>query len=155
GIWTVATETRFGEVSLVRLAAAALLAAALPMIARGEGPGRWRTGALVLALIILTGPAWTGHAGATPGFAGEFPLAADALHLLAAGAWLGGLVPLAMLLTIAPQQKGPRWAVVIATAVQRFSVLGVISVGTLLASGVANSWYQIGTFTNLFATTYG
>ncbi|MGN6747584.1 MAG: copper homeostasis membrane protein CopD [Xanthobacteraceae bacterium] len=155
GIWTVATQTRFGEVSLARLAAAALLVAALPMILRGDGPGRWRAGALVLALIILTGPAWIGHAGATPGVAGEFPLAADALHLLAAGAWLGGLVPLAMLLAIAGRQKEPSWAAVTAIAVQRFSVLGVISVATLLASGVANSWYQVGTLTNLFATAYG
>jgi putative copper resistance protein D len=155
GIWTVATQTRFGEVALARLAAAALLAAAVPMITRSDGPGWWRAGTLVLALIILIGPAWTGHAGATPGVAGEIPLAADALHLLAAGAWLGGLVPLAMLLTIIGQQKEPRWAAITATAVQRFSVLGVISVGTLLASGIANSWYQIGAFTNLFATAYG
>jgi hypothetical protein len=34
-------------------------------------------------------------------------------------------------------------------------VLGVISVGTLLASGIANSWYEVGTLNNLFATTYG
>ena len=155
GIWTVATQTRFGEVSLIRLAAAALLAAASPGMAGRSARSSWRAGALVLAVVILIGPAWTGHAGATPGVAGEFPLAADALHLLAAGAWLGGLVPLAMLLAIAGQQKEPRWAAIIATAVQRFSVLGVISVGTLLASGIANGWYQIGTFTNLFATIYG
>jgi len=155
GIWTVATQTRFGEVSLIRLMAAALLAAALPGMTGRSARSSWRAGALVLAVVILIGPAWTGHAGATPGVAGEFPLAADALHLLAAGAWLGGLVPLAMLLAIAGQQKEPRWAAIIATAVQRFSVLGVISVGTLLASGIANGWYQIGTFTNLFATIYG
>jgi copper resistance protein D len=155
GIWTVATETRFGEVSLARLAAAALLAAALPITTRKPARSPWRAGALVLALIILIGPAWTGHAGATPGVAGEFPLAADALHLLAAGAWLGGLLPLAMLLAIAGQQKEQRWATVTATVVQRFSVVGVISVGTLLASGIANSCYQVGTLNNLFATAYG
>jgi putative copper resistance protein D len=155
GIWTVATQTRFGELSLARLVAAVVLAAALPIITRKPARSPWRGGALVLALIILIGPAWTGHAGATPGVAGEFPLAADALHLLAAGAWLGGLVPLAMLLAAAARQKDSRWTAVTATAVRRFSVLGVISVGTLLASGIANSWYQVGTLNNLFATTYG
>jgi putative copper resistance protein D len=155
GVWTVATETRFGQVSLARLVAAALLAAALPVLNRSGGRGGWRAGALVLALIILIGPAWTGHAGATPGVGGEFPLAADALHLLAAGAWLGGLPPLAMLLAAASRPKEPRWAAVTAIAVQRFSLLGMISVATLLASGIANSCYQVGTLNNLFATTYG
>ena len=155
GVWTVASETRFGQISLVRLAAAALLAASLPMLKRAANPRPWGAGAVVLAIAVLIGPAWTGHAGATPGAAGEFPLAADALHLLAAGAWLGGLPPLAMLLATAWRQKEPRWATVTAIAVQRFSLLGVISVSTLLASGIANSWYEVGTLNNLFATSYG
>ena len=155
GFWTVASETRFGQVSLARLAAAALLAASLPLRRRTSDRGAWSAGAVVLAIAVLIGPAWSGHAGATPGVAGEFPLAADALHLLAAGAWLGGLPPLTMLLAVAWRQKEPRWAAVTATAVQRFSVLGVISVAALLASGIANSWYEVGTIENLFATAYG
>jgi putative copper resistance protein D len=155
GVWTVAGETRFGQVSLARLIAAALLAASLPMLKRTAGRSLWGAGAVVLATAVLIGPAWTGHAGATPGVAGEFPLAADALHLLAAGAWLGGLPPLAVLLAAASRGKEPRWATVTAIAVQRFSLLGVISVATLLASGIANSWYEVGTLNNLFATSYG
>lgn len=155
GVWTVASETRFGQISLLRLAAAALLAPSLPMLKRAANRGPWSASAVVLAIAVLIGPAWTGHAGATPGVAGEFPLAADALHLLAAGAWLGGLPPLAMLLATAWRQKKPRWATVTAIAVQRFSLLGVISVSTLLASGIANSWYEVGTLNNLFATSYG
>jgi putative copper resistance protein D len=155
GMWTVASETRFGQMLLARLAAAGLLAASLPMRRRSADWRLWSAGAIVLAIVVLIGPAWTGHAGATPGIAGEFPLAADALHLLAAGAWLGGLPPLAMLLATAWRQKESRWATVTAIAVQRFSLLGVISVGTLLASGIANSWYEVGTLNNLFVTSYG
>ena len=155
GVWTVASQTRFGQVSLARLAAAVLLAALLPMLKRTANRSLWGAGAVVLAVVVLLGPAWTGHAGATPGVAGEFPLAADALHLLAAGAWVGGLPPLAMLLAAAWRGKEPRWTSVTATAVQRFSLLGVISVSALLASGIVNSWYQVGTFNNLFATSYG
>ncbi|HEX7198028.1 MAG TPA: hypothetical protein VF213_01035, partial [Dongiaceae bacterium] len=40
------------------------------------------------AFIALLG--WVGHAGATPGLAGGLLLASDVVHLLAAGAWLGG-----------------------------------------------------------------
>jgi copper resistance protein D len=155
GVWTVASQTRLGQVSLARLAAAALLAASLPMLRRSADRGLWGASAVVLAIAVLIGPAWTGHAGATPGLAGEFPLAADALHLLATGVWLGGLLPLAMLLAAAWRGKEPRWATVTAIAVQRFSPLGVISVSALLASGIANSWYEVGTLNNLFATSYG
>jgi putative copper resistance protein D len=155
GIWTVATATRFGQIFLARLAAAALLAAWLPVLSRTSGRGPWRAGAVGLTIFVLIGPAWTGHAGAMPGIAGECALAADALHLLAAGAWLGGLPPLAMLLAAALRGKEPHWATVTAIAVRRFSLLGVISVGTLLASGIANSWYEVGTLNNLFATSYG
>jgi putative copper resistance protein D len=155
GIWTVATATRFGQVSLARLSAAALLAASLPALNRPSVPSPWRAAAVGLAIVVLIGPAWTGHAGATPGGAGEFPLAADALHLLAAGAWLGGLPPLAMLLAAASRQKEPRWAAATASALQRFSILGMVSVGMLLASGIVNSWYQVGTLDNLLTTTYG
>jgi len=31
----------------------------------------------------------------------------------------------------------------------------MISVGTLLASGIVNSWYEVGTLNNLFTTSYG
>src|SRR5262249_61609537 len=70
------------------------------------------------------------------------------------GTWLGGLPPLALLLAARPQ-KEPRWAAMTAIAVRRFSLLGVISVGALLASGIINSWYEVGTINNLFTTSYG
>jgi copper resistance protein D len=155
GIWTVASQTRFGQVALARLAAAALLAASLPLLQRATVRGVWRAGIAMLATAVLIGPAWSGHAGATPGLVGEFPLAADALHLLAAGAWVGGLPPLAMLLAAAWRQKQPRWANITATAVRRFSLLGAISVAALLASGIVNSRYEVGTLNSLFTTAYG
>src|SRR5262249_21080928 len=136
GVWTVASQTRFGQGSLARLAAAARLAALLPVVSGSADRGLRGASAVVLAIAVLIGPAWTGHAGATPGLAGEFPLAADALHLLAAGVWLGGLPPLAILLAAAWRGKEPRWATVTAIAVQRFSLLGVISVSALVASRI-------------------
>jgi uncharacterized membrane protein len=60
-----------------------------------------------------------------------------------------------MLLAAASKQKEPRRAAATASALQRFSILGMICVGVLLASGIANSWYEVGTLDNLFTTTYG
>jgi copper resistance protein D len=159
GVWTVLTETRFGQVWSLRFALGILLAAliAATMDARMVPAWRHRLGgiAIVVAIGVLVGPAWTGHAGATPGAVGQFALASDALHLLAAGAWVGSLLPLAMLLECARREKQPGWSALTAAAVRRFSLLGIASVGLLLASGLINSWYEVGTIDNLIATSYG
>jgi copper resistance protein D len=155
GVWTVVTQTRFGQVWSLRFAAGILLAA---FMAAPIDPARRRrlSGiAIVLAVGVLIGPAWTGHAGATPGAVGQFALASDALHLLAAGAWVGSLLPLAMLLDCARRGKRPGWAALTVETVRRFSLLGIASVGLLLASGLVNSWYEVGSIGNLVATSYG
>ena len=107
GVWTVAMQTRFGQVSMARLALAVLLAGWLAMLAGTIARDHWGAFPVILAIGFLIGPAWTGHAGAMPGGAGQIPLAADALHLLAAGVWLGSLPPLAMLLAAAWRNKEP------------------------------------------------
>jgi putative copper resistance protein D len=155
GIWTVATETRFGQVWAARFAAAVLLAGSMRMWRITAERGPWGVLSAIFAVGFLIGPAWTGHAGATPSGTGQFPLAADAVHLLAAGAWLGSLPPLAMLLAAARRQKEPSWAAVTAVAVQRFSLLGLASIGALLASGIVNSWYEVGSLDHLVTTPYG
>src|SRR5262249_61456958 len=72
-----------------------------------------------------------------------------------AGAGLGGLPPRAILLAAAWRGKEPGWTAVAVKAAQRFSLLGVFSVGALLASGIINGWYEVGSFGNLVATPYG
>jgi copper resistance protein D len=154
-IWTVATETRFGQISAARFTAAVLLAGSINMWRDATERRPWGVLLVIFAVGFLIGPAWIGHAGATPGGAGQFSLAADAVHLLAAGAWLGGLPPLAMLLAAGWREKEPHWAAVTAVAVQRFSLLGLTSVGALLASGIVNSWYEVGSLGHLITTAYG
>ena len=96
----VLLRTRFGEDWLVRLGLAAGVAICLALrgargAARASAAG-WA--GLVLAGALLGALAWAGHGAATPGQVGRFHLAADILHLLAAGLWLGMLLPLASLL---------------------------------------------------------
>lgn len=153
GVWTVLTQTQFGQVSLAQFAVAVLLALALVMIRIRKGAARGVV-PLVLAAGFVIAPAWSGHAGAGLGLDGQFQLAADALHLLAAGAWVGGLLPLAMLLaaTLRAEPPGSRLAI---AAVHRFSSLGIACVAALVATGMVNSWFEVGSIGNLTATDYG
>ena len=91
GVWSVLSETRFGLVWVIRLALAVVLgmlilwpAARLLQLAAAAG--------LIGTLALIS------HAGATPGAAGRAHLAADVLHLIAAGGWVGALPALALLL---------------------------------------------------------
>jgi putative copper resistance protein D len=150
---TVMLHTTFGHDWIVRLAVAVLLAAALCRISpRRAWPWRWAIAALIAAAFAAA-LVHAGHAAATPGWRGTFHRAADGLHLIAASAWLGGLLPLALLLAAA---RRPGLAPTVAReATLRFSTLGVISVGTLMATGVVNAWLLSGSVPALVGTDYG
>lgn len=110
--------------------------------------------ALAAALMFAASIAWTGHSGSGFGAGGDVQLAADALHLIAASAWIGGLVPLALLLSFAGRQSDP-WTAIARTVTRRFSILGIVSVATLIASGTANAWFLVGSVKALTGTEYG
>ncbi len=149
GLWPVLSDTRFGLVWALRL----LLAGALALSVTNDR--QWNVVSVTLAAAFLGSLAVVGHAGATPGLGGRVHLASDVLHLIAASAWLGGLLPLAIFLArvkSAHNGAGPAIAVL---ATRRFSVLGMIAVGTLLLSGVVNTWNLVGSFSALITSDYG
>ena len=148
GAWSVALETRFGNVMLARLAFALLLAAML------FAPGiRWLQ--LAVAAFFIAPVAFAGHSGAVPGVAGDLYLAADVAHVLAAASWVGALPALALLLMTARRAATPAWRKIATQATRRFSILGIVCVGALLASGLVNSWNLVGSFAGLTGTAYG
>ncbi|MEA2919527.1 MAG: copper resistance protein [Bradyrhizobium sp.] len=148
---TVLNETQFGWVSEIRTGLAIVLAAGLAL--NRFAPANWL--ALAAALGLIAAIAWTGHAGSTPGAIGDLHLAADALHLCAAAGWIGGLVPLALLLAAASRQQEVAWASLARDAARRFSTLGIVSVATLTATGTLNAWILVGSFHALVVTDYG
>jgi putative copper resistance protein D len=148
----VLSKTQFGIVSDIRLTLAILLAIALALAHRRPVTGLLPS---LLAAGLLVAIAWTGHAGGTIGQAGAIHLAADALHLLAAAAWIGGLFPLLLLLGVARRHNDETWAAIASLITQRFSTLGIMSVGTLLVTGLVNSWILVGSIEGLVRTDYG
>jgi len=79
--------------------------------------------------------------------------AADALHLIAAALWLGTLAPLALLLGLAADDAAA--VATVRAATLRFSTLGLVSVGSLLVTGIVNTWYLAGSVAALLGTDYG
>ena len=145
---TVLNETQFGVVTEIRSVLAIILATALafdriPLV-------NWV--ALAAALGLTASIAWTGHAASTLGELGNLHLAADALHLIAAASWIGGLMPFALLLAGVRRHGGASLA---RDATQRFSTLGIVSVATLAVTGLVNSWILVGSFRALPVTEYG
>ncbi len=136
-----------------------------PAAVAGDRRGwTWRVAGLVLAAAMLAAGAWAGHAGAAEGRALVFQMTADVLHLLAAGAWLGGLPCLALLLDWARRAAGrvapgpvpaATAAAVAAEATRRFSLLALVAVGLLVQSGLATAWALVGSVPALIGTRYG
>ena len=153
--WTVLSQTDFGAVWLARLLIMALFAAALlrdtPPFAVSPRRG---VSSVVLAAALSGSLAFAGHAAAGEGAVGSVHLASDVLHLLGAAAWLGALIPLALLLSATLHEGEPALAIA-QTATRRFSTLGVVSVGSLVLTGIINSWVLVGSISALIDTDYG
>jgi putative copper resistance protein D len=150
-IGTVVTKTQFGFVSEIRLVLAVILAACL---ASDRVAGlRWL--ALASATGLVASIAWTGHAGSTAGELGIFHLVSDTLHLVAAATWIGGLASLALFLAVVPRKHGRGSAALVQDAAQRFSTLGIVSVATLLVTGIVNTGILVGSLHALLVTDYG
>jgi putative copper export protein/mono/diheme cytochrome c family protein len=157
GVWKVLTETRFGNDWLVRAVLAVLIAISIKRLEPVRGwPSRWEGAvAVVLSAAFMASLAWAGHGGANPGPAGVFQVAADALHLAAAGAWIGGLLPFVLVMACALRTRNEAWNRVAADITRRFSAFGVIVVGVLLLTGLSNTWFLVGSLPRLLGTTYG
>jgi putative copper export protein/mono/diheme cytochrome c family protein len=157
GSGTVATllaSTRFGHVWTARMAVTLALALYFLRARSGARPLGERAAA-VLAAALLGGLALTGHGGATPGSAGIVHLLADMAHAIAAGIWVGGLLPLALLLAAARRAADAPALAAARAATRRFSNLGIASVATLLVTGIVNTVFLAGSVPALLGTTYG
>lgn len=148
--------TQYGKVWLVRQAFFVGLAGVTALLMRTSNHAAfWRHVGFALAAGLVACMALTGHAAAGEGAKLILQLANDALHMLAAGMWLGALLPLALLLD-ACRRAETAWAAVMAReATGRFSILGLATVGTLLITGIFNGWQLVGDIPPLVGTDYG
>jgi putative copper export protein/mono/diheme cytochrome c family protein len=152
---SVLWRTQFGQVMLIRFILAVPFVVCLVLLHRARALRSQISllhAASVIAAADFIALAWTGHAAATPG---AVHLAADAIHLLVAGLWLGGLVALAAFFVLTGGKADKAWLAIVAEGTRRFSLLGMMAVGALLLTGIINSWFLVGTIPALVGTDYG
>ena len=144
---SVIQKTSFGHVWSVRLVINVLLVAiTLAHLAFRRTDRQWILIPL-LSGVLLASVAGSGHTQVGGSAAGLLHVAADATHLLAAGAWLGGLISLAFILKECPPAA--------AGVLTRFSGMGYVAVSVLIGTGLVNSWFLVGSFPRLITTAYG
>ncbi|HEX7852256.1 MAG TPA: copper homeostasis membrane protein CopD [Sphingobium sp.] len=125
----VLSATASGKAIVAR---ATLLIVLLPLAMRAS----LRPAALIAALATAT-LAWSGHAAAGEGMAGGLHLLADMLHILAAALWIGGMA--CLLLSLHRAQGGATLPMLHA-----FALIGSVTVGLLIATGILNGVMIIG-----------
>ncbi len=149
----VVTTMGLGRSALVRTAAAGLALVLLLV----RWPDRRTLGACaILGAIVCASFAWMGHGAATEGAGGSLHLAADMLHALAAGVWIGALVGFGFLAFRRNGHTADTQAV-LHKALHRFSGVGSGLVAVLLVTGLINSWFLVGPsrIASLWTTPYG
>ncbi|MCC6317267.1 MAG: CopD family protein [Gemmatimonadaceae bacterium] len=98
--------------------------------------------------VVVAAPAFQGHAFGAPRLSG-YATAADVVHLVAAGLWIGTLFVIVVdrLPGSTPASAG--------VVIRAFSPWALTSAATLGATGVFASWLHVGTLPALWGSSYG
>jgi len=136
----VATSTTFGHSLLLRVA---LLITAVATL-------HWRPGTSSFKLLAIAGLALALQSGLSHAIAQDdwYLLVTHTLHVLAAGAWLGALLPLWLSLQSESGERSGRLLV-------RFSYLGIACVAALLYTAYVQFFGMIGGLPALVGTDFG
>jgi putative copper resistance protein D len=153
-VWSVLSDTDFGRVWIGRLALVVLVLGLTGAQLLSATNGHRDRLTPLFSAALLASLAAVGHTQLNEGIAGAIHLGADGAHLLAAAAWLGGLLPLGLIMLWAGSGQTDK-TLDAGRVLPRFSYLGYIAVVTLVASGRLNSWFLVGSVSGLTETTYG
>ncbi|WP_413705328.1 copper homeostasis membrane protein CopD [Pseudomonas sp. Pseusp16] len=134
-------ETDVGLAWAVRMIA--LTVAGLALMLNPRAPGISLVIAATAGGIALASLAWSGHGAMDEGGRRFWHFAADILHLLAAGAWLGALLAFALMAKTRALQS-PANIRLLARAVRRFELVGALIVVIITVTGVVNYLFIVG-----------
>ncbi len=141
-------ETRNGEAWAVRALAWVVVVGLCLLPGR---PSRRRMALLTLPIaVIVASLPLSGHADTQSPQAVLIP--SDLVHVLAGGAWLGGLI---MLLTAFWPGRGQDLAEGSAHATARFSRIALPAIAALVLAGTVQAWFYLDSVGAFFTSTYG
>jgi mono/diheme cytochrome c family protein len=130
---------------LITLQIAALVLVAVSLGRRDQTMRQYLALGVATVAVVLQ----AGHSHAASMYSGpSVLLASQAIHLLGAGAWLGGLAPLLLLARMAPPKAG-------AMAARWFSPLGKGAIAALTVSSLFQGWVMVASLAGLVGTAYG
>jgi putative copper resistance protein D len=132
-------ETPMGVAWQVRMAALAAIAV-LVFVRKPVA----RAAQFAFAAAALASLAWTGHGAAGEATKGLVQLVADIVHLLAAGAWIGALVALGLMVARNVSRLTSADFISMHGALNGFSKAGTIFVALLIITGSVNAWILVG-----------
>jgi putative copper export protein len=147
------TATTWGRMWQLQLLSASLAAVAFAVVWRRGAATTWWRVAAGAALFCAIVPALSGHSAGT----GQFhvlAVGADAVHIMAAGVWIGTLAALVLVVHEAVRQGGAATDL-LPGAVASFSPVALSSAGVLVATGLFATWLHVGSLGGLFGSTYG
>ena len=134
----------------------ALVVAALAALVAGGRVSRLGLVALASGVALAT-LAWAGHGAMDEGAIGWAHLVADVLHLVAAGAWVGALLGLILLVSRPAARIDAAHLKLTHRALHGFGTVGTVVVATIVVTGLVNAWLLVGpgNVLDLGATLYG
>ncbi|MFN8590983.1 MAG: copper resistance protein CopC [Thermomicrobiales bacterium] len=146
--------TRYGTLWLARMALLLVVSAALLIAVRRERGERtrWLAVAAIAGIAAPVPFSLLSHAAALEE-GRAVAVAADALHLLLAAVWGGGVVVFAI--AVAPSLRGAERGAVWRSIIPRFSTIALAAWGVLVLTGLYASWLQVGSREALTDTPYG
>jgi putative copper export protein len=151
-MWEVARDTSWGHGWL--LGAVGIILAALGLTAARRVSAGWVIAALGAVGLTLS-QSLTGHAGAETDRL-TLSITANTIHLLAAGAWIGGLISviLAGLPAVRRQDESAGRAAG-SSMVRAYHDIAFPSAILVALTGLANTWLRVGGVAALWSSAYG
>ncbi|HEX5500417.1 MAG TPA: copper resistance protein CopC, partial [Thermomicrobiales bacterium] len=154
---TTLGQTRYGSLWLLRIGSLLVFAAVLLGVGWWRPRRRpWTTAlALLLAALLPLPFSLISHAAAQPEGAAT-AIAFDAVHLLGASVWAGGVFLLVWSLfgvlgALTPAGR----RVVLSRALPRFSLMALVAWAAMGLTGLYSAWLEVGNLTALRETEYG
>jgi copper resistance protein D len=145
---TEVASTSFFRAGLVRILSCAGIVLGCAMLSKRPERGPSWIALAALTVLLGVGSAWTSHAAGRLGPRAVL-LILDALHQLAAGVWIGGLLHLTV---VALSRADAGWS---AGLLKRFSTMSFASVVVLIVAGVGLTLAYVDGTSALLGTSYG